>query len=364
MVSTPQPEGANERVLDVARRLRHVRLAVVGSMLLAFAGSVPWLGWPMLVPFLLSVVALVASNRFASSSRYPQIVGAVGLFATAVGVGVAAALTGGVKSPLLFLLIVSVAGMAFRYDGRVLLAGMIGSAIVALAACLGPTPAAFAANPTPLFFVLCAICCVGTICVTTQRFETYHRAQAVIDPLTGLFNRSSLMRRFFELRQQALVTGQSLSIIACDLDHFKLVNDEHGHSRGDAVLKDVAYTMRKVLRFGDLAYRVGGEEFVIVLPGLDTVSAVAAADRLREAIQDSKPAGISVTMSFGVASIGQEHRDWLELYELADSRLYEAKKRGRNQVCPTSRAAAPPQISATGAAVSAAEAVGLVVRAT
>jgi diguanylate cyclase (GGDEF)-like protein len=328
----PEP---TERVLDVNRRLRNTRVVVATAMLFAMLGSVPWLGALMLVPLSLSVLALlVRTGGFAYTSRHPEIVAFIHVFAIAVGVGVATAVTGGVKSPVLFLLVVSVASMTFRFHGRLLLAGLGASAVVAVTACVAPSPHAFTANPTPLFFLLATATCVGALSATTQRIESYHRTQAVIDPLTGLFNRSSLTRRFFELREQSRATGQSLSVIVCDLDHFKLVNDERGHTTGDAVLKDVAYTMRKVLRHGDLAYRVGGEEFVVLLPGLAMHRAVEAADRLRVAIAGSTPAGVPLTMSFGVATLEPAHRDWADLYKVADARLYEAKKRGRNQVYP------------------------------
>jgi diguanylate cyclase (GGDEF)-like protein len=215
-----------------------------------------------------------------------------------------------------------------------LLAAIFGANLVAIAACLASGPHILLAGPSPLFFLLATMDCICVLTVTTQQIEIYHRTQSVIDPLTGLFNRSGLARRFSDVRAQSLATGQSVSVIACDLDHFKQVNDEHGHVVGDAVLKDVAYTMRKILRHGDVIYRVGGEEFVILLPGLEMRAAVEAADRLRAGIADSTPAGVSMTMSFGVATLDPAHLDWAELYGAADARLYEAKQRGRNQVRP------------------------------
>jgi diguanylate cyclase (GGDEF)-like protein len=323
-----------ERVLDIERRLRSTRGVMAVTILLAVLASTPWLGTLILVPYLLGMLGLILSDRFAYTCRRPQIVVFAGMFANVVACGTAAAVSGGVKSPLLFLLVVPIAGLTIRYHGRALLAAVVGSNLVAVAACVAPGPDAFIANPTPLLFLLASMNCVGIFTMTTQRIESYHRTQAVIDPLTGLFNRSSLALRFFELREQALATRQSLSVIVCDLDHFKHVNDEHGHATGDAVLKDVAYIMRKVLRHGDLVYRVGGEEFVILLPGLEMHSGVEAAQRLRVGIADSRPAGVLVTMSLGVATLEPEHRDWADVYRVADARLYEAKRRGRNEVYP------------------------------
>ena len=116
----------------------------------------------------------------------------------------------------------------------------------------------------------------------------------MIDPLTGLLNRKALDSRFRELEQQARQSEASVCVIAADLDNFKKVNDAHGHARGDDVLRDVTYEMRKRLRTFELMYRVGGEEFLLVLPGIDLPEGVAVAERLRQAVEECKPAGLDV----------------------------------------------------------------------
>ena len=96
-----------------------------------------------------------------------------------------------------------------------------------------------------------------------------HRGAAVLDPLTGMLNRSALNGRVAEIEEQSKLTGQPVGLIVADLDHFKAINDTHGHAVGDAVLRHVAYVLRRELRAYDLAYRLGGEEFAIVLLGAD-----------------------------------------------------------------------------------------------
>jgi GGDEF domain-containing protein len=113
------------------------------------------------------------------------------------------------------------------------------------------------------------IICVALLSTPLMRSDIQHRNDAVIDQLTGMLNRNALKVRVQELTQQSSVTGEPIGLIIGDLDHFKQINDTHGHSVGDAVLKEVAYLMRKQLRAFDLAYRVGGEEFLILLPGSD-----------------------------------------------------------------------------------------------
>ena len=114
--------------------------------------------------------------------------------------------------------------------------------------------------------------------------ELASRDEAVVDPLTGLFNRKGLRVRFEDAAAQARVLSQPLSVVMCDLDHFKLVNDTYGHECGDAVLRAVADELRATLRSLDLVYRIGGEEFLVLLPGHDEDAALRVAQRLVEVV--------------------------------------------------------------------------------
>ena len=168
-----------------------------------------------------------------------------------------------------------------------------------------------------------------------MRVELQQRSEAVLDPLTGLLNRNTLELRFDELAQQAKLTGAPVCLIACDLDHFKQVNDRHGHDRGDTVLKDAAYLLRKSLRSFELVYRLGGEEFLIVLPGSSVAEGRAIAERVRVGLEDARPGGLAVTASFGVAAGSGGDAVFEPLFRAADSALYEAKRAGRNRVVAT-----------------------------
>src|SRR5207302_5657354 len=110
--------------------------------------------------------------------------------------------------------------------------------------------------------------------------EIQHRNESVLDQLTGMLNRKALAARAAELEQQSRLTGQPVGLIVCDIDRFKRVNDDHGHAAGDAVLQGFAYRVRKELRAYDLAYRLGGEEFVVLVPGASLVEAEELAERL------------------------------------------------------------------------------------
>jgi diguanylate cyclase (GGDEF)-like protein len=162
--------------------------------------------------------------------------------------------------------------------------------------------------------------------------DVRHRVDSTLDYLTGLLNRRSLVPRMAEISEQAALTGHPVSFVAGDLDHFKRVNDELGHTAGDDVLRQVAAAMRRQLRTFELLYRVGGEEFLLVLPGADESTAAAIAETLRAAVAAERPAGRLLTCSFGVATSRGRDATLAALRAGADAALYAAKRAGRNRI--------------------------------
>jgi diguanylate cyclase (GGDEF)-like protein len=173
---------------------------------------------------------------------------------------------------------------------------------------------------------------VVAITMAIRGAEVQHRSESVLDPLTGLLNRKALETRFAELEELARMTGGSVCVIATDLDHFKQVNDTYGHETGDAVLRDTAYEMRKSLRSFELMYRLGGEEFLIVLPRVGLREGAWIGERLRKAVERARPGGREITISLGVAAAHGEDVVYDRLFSAADEALYEAKDSGRNRV--------------------------------
>lgn len=161
------------------------------------------------------------------------------------------------------------------------------------------------------------------------------REQATRDPLTGLANRrhfhAHLQRQF-----EAATRQRPLALIVIDIDHFKAINDRHGHAGGDVVLKAVGAALARHLRKNDLPGRIGGEEFAVLLPQTELEEARQVADRLRLALDALRPrigdADIAVTASFGVAAGSPADPTSDALYARADAALYEAKRGGRNRV--------------------------------
>ena len=161
---------------------------------------------------------------------------------------------------------------------------------------------------------------------------------AVKDPLTGLNNRRYFDSHMQNLFNKAEVGGKPLSMIVMDIDHFKSVNDTHGHQVGDDVLKTFAERITKSVRGKDLACRFGGEEFIVAMPDTDRELAYVVADRMRREVAahpfvvEGGAKQIGVTVSAGVSSF-QGNGDSIEaMLKRADDALYEAKRNGRNQV--------------------------------
>jgi diguanylate cyclase (GGDEF)-like protein len=222
-----------------------------------------------------------------------------------------------------------------RFSGRGIAVGVALSVILLLAVAFGVDAQAVVHNPTLVVAPIALMIAVAMFQTVLMRSDVKHRAEAVIDPLTGMLNRKALARRVEELAQQSQITRQPIGLIAGDIDHFKQINDSHGHAAGDAVLTDVAYELRKTLRAFDLFYRTGGEEFLVLLPGADLAHTTELAEALRAAVAQEPLGGHRVTMSFGAAASAPDQVfDYEAVFGEADAALYEAKHSGRNRVCP------------------------------
>lgn len=177
------------------------------------------------------------------------------------------------------------------------------------------------------------------------------RTQALRDALTGLYNRRYMEDALERYADQAARTQSPLSVVMIDLDHFKKLNDEHGHAMGDAVLGEVASAILGAIRPCDIACRYGGEELVVLLPDCGLDLAVEKADVLRGRIERlSERHGMPISASFGVASVAETSQPREALAD-ADRALYRAKQEGRNRV-----AAAPKSLRDLRPAAAAAKA--------
>jgi two-component system cell cycle response regulator len=161
---------------------------------------------------------------------------------------------------------------------------------------------------------------------------------ATRDPLTGLFNRGYVDDRLAIELSRAGRYGTSLTVAVIDADHFKSLNDAHGHLAGDLVLRKIGAMLRASFRQSDTAGRYGGEEFVVILPETDIDAASQKLESLRQSMASTPFAlsargeKINVTISAGLASFPQDGEDALQLFAVADERMFQAKRAGRNRI--------------------------------
>jgi diguanylate cyclase (GGDEF)-like protein len=165
--------------------------------------------------------------------------------------------------------------------------------------------------------------------------------RATTDGMTGLLNHRTFKERGAEAFERARRTDRPMSLIMCDIDHFKRINDTYGHAVGDDVIRSAAVTIRACLRRIDLGARYGGEEFAILLEETDHSQALATAERLRQAVAalefTADQTQFRATISLGVATIQPGTDTLLAFIEAADAALYDAKRAGRNRVASAAR---------------------------
>ena len=325
-------EIEREHLLALNQRLRRVfRIAAV----IAFAGiavAAPWYGWVPLVPPIIAAVVYNVTEYRLERLRRPEyaLAGAWLLLQASVALGFALATGAPLFALNLFALMVI--GSAAVFARRGVAIGVAYTALAMTGATLYKASAAVSHDPAILAIALAELVIIALIGWAVGQSAIDHRSESVVDHLTGLLNRSALDARAAELAHQSAVRAEPVAVIVTDLDRFKDVNDGHGHGIGDVVLREAAYRIRSCLRAFEAAYRIGGEEFVVLLAGLGESEAAVVAERVREAVERLRPGGHEVTASIGVAETGGGPLDFAALVAEADGALYRAKNAGRNAV--------------------------------
>ncbi|MHB8490780.1 MAG: GGDEF domain-containing protein [Solirubrobacteraceae bacterium] len=287
-----------------------------------------------LLPVLaIALAGFVTIDHRLPRARRPEYLVACAWALSVMMVSAACLMSGSLHSPALPWLAIPAVTLPSRFRVRGVAVGVLIIVCVMVAISLGLDWSATLRDPVPLAFDLALVASIVGFTLALMGSDLQHRGDAFIDPLTSMLNRHALAGRVAELAEQARVTRQPIALIMGDIDHFKAINDQHGHAVGDEVLSEAAHRMRVELRAYDLAYRLGGEEFLIVMPGADTRTAEEIAGTLRRAIEAAPIADANVTMSFGVSASGAGEFDYATLFALADKALYAAKNGGRNCVC-------------------------------
>lgn len=328
-------EARRERLLDMETRVRRYRTACFAILALSIAlGGSSEFGWWWLAPMAAGLAGFAVADRFMRESSHPALWVAGAWAALPALLAAAVLLTGGATSPVLVWFALPAVTLGFRFEPRGMVLGTAYILLLFAACAVAPDPGAALEHRQILIAAAALILSTVILSGALVESDRAHRRRSTLDPLTGLFNRNALEQRLGELNGQPCDHDEGLShaLLLCDLDNFKRVNDQLGHAAGDAVLQDVAYTMRATLQAGDTIYRVGGEEILVILPGAGREDAIEIAERLRCAVHDRRPVGVPVSISIGVAVSEPDVVDTDDLVARADAALYAAKAGGRNLV--------------------------------
>jgi diguanylate cyclase (GGDEF)-like protein len=324
-----------ERLVDMHARVaaaRRVQGVCIGSVSIAASA---FLGWWLLGLVAIGVGVLLGLERAFRVTRRPELVSVASLATLEVTLAVAAGGTGGVHSPMLSWLAIPIVMLASRFPWRIVAVGVVVATACTLTAGAVSNRLPPASQAPWGLAVACWVALLISLVAVTGSLlsaELKSRGDAVTDPLTGLGNRLAMINGFEQAAAQAIVMNAWTSVVMCDLDNFKDINDTHGHGDGDGVLRTAASAMQRELRAFDSVYRIGGDEFVVLLPGLELEDAMQLADRLRRAVSGGRVGNFGITVSAGVAAARGAAVVPDTLLRDADQALYAAKRAGRNRV--------------------------------
>jgi diguanylate cyclase (GGDEF)-like protein len=324
-------ELRRERLLDLEQRMAPFRRRAFAALGVSLVLAAPWEGWWWIAPLAAALGAFAVVDRRIAGSAHPGRWMAAGWAVSPLLIAMSVALTGANASPAMPWFALPAITLAMRFEMRGIVCGSLYIGALLVASTFAIHPQALIADPTLLIFTTGLV--VGTLFLSgaVVQSDRDHRQSSIVDPLTGLLNRAALAQKVEEL-VPAPGAKRPLGLLIGDLDHFKAINDEHGHATGDAVLRDVAYAIAGALRSFDVAYRIGGEEFLVMLPDADDSGVVMVAERLRHEVSKCSRPGVSVSMSFGGVSGVYGAADFGALSAAADKALYEAKRAGRDRV--------------------------------
>ncbi|MFI5958981.1 GGDEF domain-containing protein [Cryptosporangium sp. NPDC051539] len=274
---------------------------VLGGLLYAAAGRLPQVVWSCLPLF------MICATTFQS-------------------------LLVDMRHQLGLLLLVPILYSAYYLNNR-MLAATLAVAIAGNAVSMARPPLGVYASAEIVFFTIVA----ALVSLTVKRLRREVERLVILlardastDPLTGALNRRSFDEVFRAALADSVQTGRPVALVVFDVDHFKTINDTHGHAAGDRILCDVTEILRQCCRSTDYVGRLGGDEFALLMPGADSEEGAAIAERLRSGLAHGSGGG--ATLSVGVASAPAGGVTVAELTAAADQALYSAKRMGRNRI--------------------------------
>ncbi len=313
--------------------LQPVRRATFAVVAVSLAVMAPWLGWWTIAPVILAAIAFRVADSAIGRLSHPEYAIFGAWVSSQLIIAVAVGISGGADVPTLSWLAIPIVTLGARFSERGIMLGVAITIALVLAVAFATDAGAVADNWSLVIAPITLVIAVAMFQTVLMHSDVKHRAEAVVDPLTQTLNRNALIHRVNELEEQSRVAKLPVGLIVGDIDEFKQLNDRLGHAGGDEVLQTVAYELRRSLRAFDLLYRIGGEEFLVLLPGATLERVAELAEELRLAVE-TRVQEHDVTMSFGV-SVSPPHQafDYDQVFAAADAALYEAKRSGRNRVC-------------------------------
>jgi diguanylate cyclase (GGDEF)-like protein len=323
-------EHERQWMLDMHHRLPPItRISGVISLATA-AAIIPWASPLAFLPIVVGSIAMgVAIGSVTRTADVRPIFAAVLLLQAAIAVAIVINGRAGVGD--LFLLVASIVPSAGGFPGRLVTALAIFSAL--LMALVGFVTGAALASPPTLILPLSMLLSVTLLSTAIRSASIDHRRAAATDALTGTGNRTSLVARSTELYDRASATGEPIALVVADVDRFKLVNDLYGHQTGDRVLVALAQVLRTSVEGRGDVFRMGGDEFVLVLPGLEAEQAASIAEEILATVRAEPLADVPVSLSVGVAASARGSGFPFErVFTAADTALYRAKSAGRDAV--------------------------------
>lgn len=332
-----------DHIREHAAALNRTHHGALGFVALALLASTPWLGFAFMLPALLAVPLYHLAERRIHRARRPEYLLAGAWVLVQLSIFAGALLVPDPEPYMLVLFAPMLIGMTAVFPTRgVLLLSAITVALTIAGGALA-RPDLLTSDPGLVAPYILLVTWIALMSGVAGRASIEHRVRAVVDPLTGVLTRAALRSRLEEVEHESQVPGARVAVIAFDIDDFKGINDAHGHATGDEVLRATGVALRSQLHALEWAFRLGGDEFLVVVPG-GQHEAHALAERIRGALTIIEVDGVRFTGSFGVAESTPGSRfDFEGVSRRADAALYEAKRAGRNCVA----VAPPPVISST-----------------
>src|SRR5277367_1701423 len=298
-------EAARGRLVDMSRRLTPAKRGASVAVAVAVLIGMPTFGVWYAAPLALVAVVAWFGERLLNRVRRPEYALAIGWVFAQLMIALSIGLAHGPRLYLLALFILPLLLWSLAFPAAAAAAGVALTAVLMTATAFITDPHTVLASPFALIFPVAWMIATSIPSAAVRDLDAQSRRTAVVDQLTGLLNRVALEARVAELHHQTTVTGRPVTVILGDVDHFKAINDTHGHAGGDEVLREVASRLTQVLG-REPVFRLGGEEFLVLLADVDDLDAQRVAERLRTGVRRIPVQGVPVTISFGVASAPRE----------------------------------------------------------